>query len=188
MQIDEALRRVRKLPPNIRAAVGSHVWEIAKVLATRVEELEADNAKLKVHPIGIRKQRINDLEQRLIEAIGTADHQKLSAMSYEFHAEQAIDGLADDLHISASRVAELEGAKSRLRAALIAAEIRVAELKAAAGVKPIADAPRDGTEIVGLCRVTCTWSVKLRMWWTDMPSVMHPEYFEPDGQRGEGSR
>lgn len=85
--------------------------ERAERAEARVAELEAENEKLRVHPIGVRKQRINDLEKRLVAAIGKADHEKLSAMAFEFHAEQAIDILADDLYIAKERISELEAAQ-----------------------------------------------------------------------------
>lgn len=42
MDADEALNRVRKLPENLDGSVCRQVWEVAKVLAARVEELESE--------------------------------------------------------------------------------------------------------------------------------------------------
>lgn len=99
-------------------------------LITEVGELELENAKLKVHPIGVRKQRIDDLEQRLVAEIGKSSYEKICNLAHEYHAEQMIDGLSDDLHISETRVADLVASERQLRKYIVDYQQKIRELEA----------------------------------------------------------
>lgn len=69
----------------------------------------------------------------------------------------------------------------------VTCEVCSPDMRAEVAVKPISDAPRDGSRVTVLCRMTTWWSVKLGVWWCEAPSTVPVYYLGPDNadQRGE---